>query len=228
MVIAIIPARGGSKRIPGKNMKPFLGKPLITYPLDYLTSSPNVSKVFVSTDSERIKNIALEYGPDVPFDRTSELSGDYVPTLDVIKDVIIGNGDLIAPETLVLCVYPAAILDIQTWSRFFRDLNMVKEEFLVTVGRSRNHPFRSIVRVLESENMLVMASPELSSTRTQDLPPSYYDAGKVYAAKARVWLSKESILGEEFRGFELPFWAAQDLDDLDDWELAESLAKSRM
>ena len=226
--MAIVPARGGSKRIPGKNIKPFLGEPLITHPLKYLASEPKVSRVFVSTDSEIIKNIAIEYGQDVPLDRTAELSGDYVPTLDVVKDAITRNSNVIDPETLVMCVYPSAILDTPTWGSLFEALSDIEDEFLVTVACSRNHPLRSLVKVSNSDHLLKMSNPEHSSSRTQDLPPSYYDAGKVYAAKARVWLLKDSVLGGEFRGFELPFWAAQDLDDLDDWELAECLIKSRL
>ena len=228
MTYAIIPARRGSKRIPGKNHKLFLGEPLISYPLRYLCSTDSITAVYVSTDSKEIKEICKEFGPGIALDRRPELSGDHTSTLSVMKHVLLQKANSIDPEAIILCVYPAAVLDQETWARIIESTKILEDEFLVTVGRMRNNPERSLTRVRDSNDFMKMSLPEMAGARSQDLAPSFYDAGKVYAARAKVWLSANSILGGSFRAIELPFWAAQDLDEVDDWEIAESLVKSRI
>lgn len=223
--VAVIPARGGSKRIPGKNIKNFLGAPLITYPIKALKSTGLFGEVYVSTDSEEIASLAEDAGACVPFLRTSGLSGDYVSTLDVIKDAIL-NLDNLSDSTLLICAYPAAILDVTTWTNFVNQSGSNDPNFTVAVGRMRNAPERALVRALDGS--MQMAKPDFAATRTQDLPESFYDAGKAYGASVGVWKNATTILGTPFNAFELHFSAAQDLDTLEDWSFAESLLRDRL
>jgi N-acylneuraminate cytidylyltransferase len=224
-VVCVLPARGGSKRIPGKNTKDFLGKPLIAHPLESLVGNPSVQRVLVSTDSHEIADLSQSLGSELIFPRPQELSGDLVPTLPVVQHAIRFLGKRVDTNTIVMCVYPAAVLDEETWEELISATADLKNDFLVTVGRMRNYPQRALVPSRSNLGLMKMEHPSFAQTRTQDLSPSFYDAGKVYAARASKWLSSTSILAEPFKYFELPYRLAQDLDSQEDWTIAESIQR---
>jgi CMP-N-acetylneuraminic acid synthetase len=225
-LVVIVPARQGSKRVPGKNTRSFLGKPLIEFPLRSLVARPDVEGVYVSTDSIDTQRLSVELGAQAPFIRAPDLSGDYTSTIEVIRDAIDRLQGKIGLDSLVMCAYPAAILDKPLWDGIFQASKSLGDSVLVTVGKMRNSPQRALLE--NSDGSLSMSNPEFISTRTQDLTPAFYDAGKVYVARARVWQTRELLLSGSFIGYELPFWAAQDIDTLEDWDLAESLIKDRV
>jgi N-acylneuraminate cytidylyltransferase len=225
-LVVIVPARQGSKRIPGKNTRNFLGTPLIGFPLRLLVARPDVEGVYVSTDSIDTQRLSVELGAQAPFIRAPELSGDHTSTIEVIRDAIDRLQGKIDADSLVMCAYPAAILDKPLWDGIFEASQYLGDSVLVTVGRMRNSPQRALLE--NGDGSLSMSTPEFRSTRTQDLTPAFYDAGKVYVARAHVWKTRESLLSGSFIGYELPFWAAQDIDTLEDWDIAESLLRDRI
>jgi len=225
--IAIIPARSGSKRISGKNFKDFLGQPLIAYPIRNLLATALFSKVIVSTDSQEIAEFSQSLGAEVPFIRQPELADDFTTTVEVIQDALIRIGPSTADNDLIFCAYPGAVLSLDSWRSFIGQGEFLAEEFLVTVGRMRNSPQRSIRRAT-SHGFMEMAQPENSGIRTQDLEEHFYDAGKAYAAKTSTWLAAKSALSNPFRTHELPYWEAQDLDEPVDWEIAELMLRGRI
>lgn len=216
--VAIIPARAGSKRIPGKNKRDFNGLPMIAWPLSSLVLSESISRVIVSTDDPEIAKLAKDAGAEVPFLRPSELSGDCVGTADVIRHAIsqLELDDI----TIVANVYPTAPLPPQ----LFDDALAVHEEnpghFVIGVGRYRT-PIERALRV----NLELMSHVDLSAslTRTQDLPEAYFDAGKFHIASVELWKERATMMSQPFVPFFLPEWTTVDIDEESDWEIAEAL-----
>jgi pseudaminic acid cytidylyltransferase len=224
MNIAVIPARSGSKRIPKKNIKPFLGKPIIAYSIEAALSSNIFDRVIVSTDSDEIAKIALNYGAEVPFIRPKNLSDDFSGTHEVVGHAIKSlelDDNLIS---YVCCIY-ATVPMIQT-SDLKDGLNLMKTNkwHSVIAATSFSYPiFRSFERA--PSGGLKMVFPEHYSSRSQDLPEIYHDAGQFYWAKPEIWKQKPSKFDENTAIIELPPYRVQDIDTLEDWKRAEIIYK---
>jgi len=218
-VVAIIPARGGSTRIPRKNAKDFNGRPMIAWPLEACRAIDTISHRVVSTDDEELARIARDSGATTVIDRPAELATDTAGTAPVIKHAIeeLGTDD----DTLVMCLYPTATLTPHLVSEALDLARENPDKFVVSVGRHRSPHERSLHR-LEGDLMSLTSSDHLL-TRTQNLPQRFFDAGKLYAARASVWKVRETMMEKPFVPFHLPDWAAVDIDEPDDWAVAEAL-----
>ena len=218
-VVAIIPARGGSTRIPRKNAKDFNGKPIIAWPLEACMALDAISHRVVSTDDEELARIAGDSGATTVIDRPAELATDTAGTAPVIKHAIDELG--VDDDTLVICLYPTATLTPPLVLEALELEGEHPDKFVVSVGRLRSPHERSL-QWLEGD-LMSLASPDHLLTRTQDLPQRYFDAGKLYVARASVWKARKTMMEKPFVPLYLPDWAAVDIDEPDDWAVAEAL-----
>lgn len=217
--IAIIPARGGSKRIPRKNIKTFHGKPLIAYSIEVAIASSLFDKVIVTTDDEEIASIAKQCGAEVPFIRPKELSDDFTGTEDVINHTINylkGNGEVFE---YVCTIYATAPLLQEKY--LIEGLEKLKESDALNAFSATSMPF-PIQRTfkLDSHGRCEMFTPEYYMTRSQDLEEAYQDAGQFYWSKVGV-KSKEIMFGKDSIPIILPRYLVQDIDTFEDWQRAE-------
>ncbi len=220
MNIAVIPARGGSKRIPRKNIKPFAGKPMIAYAIEAAQASGACEKVVVSTDDEEIAGIAAEYGAELPFTRPPELADDHTPTVPVIAHAIETLRGLGWALDKIACIYPGVPLidsgDIASALDVLENNGGGGYAFPVAEFPS------AIQRALRRSDSgwSEPFNPENALTRTQDLEPAYYDAGQFYWAAADTWLAGGTI-HLDARTVVLPEWRVVDIDTPEDWDRAE-------
>lgn len=217
--IAIITARGGSKRIPRKNIRPFLGQPVISYCIRAARESGIFDEVMVSTDDAEIADIAKQYGAAVPFLRSPENAGDFSTTADVIKEVI--DQYTAAGKTFdyTCCIYPtAALLQPVTLQNGLALLKQGDYDSVVPVIRY-GHP---ILRSFKMEDhTLSMLFPENELKRSQDLAPAFHDSGQFYWLHTAHFMESGRIFSAKTGGLEIPDNAAQDIDNETDWKLAE-------
>lgn len=218
-VVAIIIARGGSKRIPGKNIKPFLGKPIISYSIEAAIKTKCFDAVMVSTEDKKIADIARRYGATVPFMRSAGTSGDYSTTFDVIEEVLSEYNRRGTEFNYGCCIYPAApFVTAEKLTKAFNLLIESNADSLIPVTKF-NYP---ILRSLKIENnVLRMNWPEHTNTRSQDLPPAYHDCGQFYFFKSGSILKKKNLFTDFTIPLEIPESEAQDIDNEEDWKLAE-------
>lgn len=225
MKVAIIPARGGSKRIPRKNIKDFFGKPMIAWSIEAALKSKCFDRVIVSTDDQEIAEIAKQYGAEVPFMRSAELSDDNAGTTPVIKQAIQWLTDHSQAPHLVCCIYATAPFvranDIQ---RGLEQLEQTDVSYAFTVT-SYAFPIQRAIKITEN-NSIEMFSPEHFQTRSQDLEEAYHDAGQFYWGKVDAWMSEKVIFGSESTPVILPRHRVQDIDTPEDWDRAEWLFKA--
>lgn len=211
---ALIPARGGSKRIPDKNIKDFLGKPLIAYSIQTAQESGCFDEIIISTDSQKIAEIGIKYGAKVPFWRPKELSDDFTPTLDVIAHAITTLA--LKDEDKLCCIYPTApLLQAKTIKEAF---SLLKSSYVFCACEFDFTPFRSF----RFENQtLQMLYPEFQNTRSQDLPSLYHDAGMFYLGHVKTFREKTPIFSPHSIPLILPRSQTQDIDTPQDLLLAE-------
>jgi len=222
--IAIIPARGGSKRLPRKNIKSFAGKPMIVHAIEIAISSNLFQQVVVSTDDDEIASIAKQHGAQVPFIRPAELSGDSTATLPVVEHAIKSCLELGWVIDDVCCVYPC--VPFLAKSDLNSGLNLLqksKDNFIFPVTLFPAAVQRALSK--SQEGRLEPLYPEFSSTRTQDLEPAFYDAGQFYWGTKNTWLCAKGIHLQGV-GLEVPSWRVVDIDTIDDWVRAELMYKS--
>lgn len=217
--IAIIPARGGSKRIPRKNIKDFLGKPIIAYSIEAAIESQLFDEVMVSTDDEEIAAIARKYGAQVPFMRRAETSDDVATTAAVLEEVLQQYKDQGKTFTYGCCIYPTApLVKVGTLQDAFA---LLKEQDYATVFPVLRYDY-PIWRSLKLENNTVQMNwPEHLNSRSQDLPAAYHDAGQFYFFDVQQFLQIRKLFTENSGAIELSELEAQDIDHLTDWKLAE-------
>jgi pseudaminic acid cytidylyltransferase len=217
--IAIIPARGGSKRIPRKNIKQFNGKPIIAYSIEAAVNSGMFSEVMVSTDDEEIAEVAKQYGANVPFYRSEKTSGDYATTIDVLLEVYNRYLDNGSSFDFVCCIYACA--PFVTAGKLQQARQMLVENNALTVFPiiQYGHPIQralqkndAFVSMLDAGNLLA---------RTQDLPPRFHDAGQFYWLTSQSLLSDKKLVTDKTVGMEINDIEAQDIDTEMDWKLAE-------
>ncbi len=221
--IAIIPARGGSKRIPRKNIKYFFGKPLIAYSIQTALESKLFDKVIVTTDDEEIASIARKYGAEVPFIRPKELSDDFTGTDDVIKhtlDWLESTGEVF---DFACTIYATAPL-LQS-KYLLEGYNALKGSSAINAFSATSMPFPIQRTFKVNENgRCEMFTPEHYTTRSQDLEEAYQDAGQFYWTKVDQ-TSEEIMFGSDSVPIILPRHLVQDIDTLEDWQRAEIMYK---
>ncbi len=220
MNIAIITARGGSKRIPRKNIREFCDKPIIAYSIEAAIASGVFDEVMVSTDDEEIAEIAKKYGAKVPFMRSAETSNDFATTSDVIKEVLSRYKDMGKEFEYTCCIYPTA--PFVTAGKLKEALSIMKKknpiEVMPVVAFSFP-PLRSFV-VDESGN-LKYKYPEYMLSRSQDLEPQYHDAGQFYVYNTKKYLEMDGRIYSDIMPIIVSETEVQDIDNEDDWKIAE-------
>lgn len=222
MNVAIIPARGGSKRIPRKNIKPFLGKPIIGRSIETALASGCFERVIVSTDDEEIAAISRQFGAETPFVRPAELADDQAATLPVVAHAVKWLIDRGARPDAVCCIYPTAPLLLPSDIRQgYELLRSTGADYVVSCCEFEFPVQRSVE--ISGEGFLAAAFPEYIDRRSQDLKPLYHDAGQLY------WGATNSYVGMVpfFQGRAVPLMMprlrVQDIDNQEDWARAEFL-----
>ncbi len=221
MKIAIIPARGGSKRIPGKNSKLFCGKPMIAWAIGCAIESKMFDKVIVSTEDESIANLSRNAGAEIPFLRPAYLADDFTPTVPVIAHAIDSCQLMGWNIEYACCIYPCApFLLISDLVDAFELMQVTGANFAYPVT-DYAHPIQRALRRLPAGQMQFFL-PEYELSRTQDLEKSYHDTGQFYWGKASSWQSNMKMHTDGV-GMLVPNWRVVDIDTDDDWKRAELL-----
>lgn len=216
--LAIIPARGGSKRIPRKNIKDFLGKPIIAYSIEAALRSGLYEEVMVSTDDEEIATVAKRYGAQVPFLRSAATSNDFATTADVIVEVLECYAEMGMQFDSFTCIYSTA--PFVSADRLKDAYAMVEgdiDSVFTCVGFS--YPIQRALHIVDGK--ISMMQPQYLKSRSQDLEPTYHDAGQFYVCMVKSFMESKSLWGTNTAGLVLPELEVQDLDTLTDWALAE-------
>lgn len=223
MRIAVIPARGGSKRIPRKNIKLFYGKPMIAWSLEAAKSSGLFEHVIVSTDDAEIAEVARQWGAEVPFVRPAELSNDHAGTTPVIAHATQWALDQGFDVAAVCCIYATApFLRVADLKQGWDALDSGDWDYVFTVTEYAATIFRSFKQT--AEGGIEMFFPEHFATRSQDLPVALHDAGQFYWGRPTAWIEGKRIFDRRSKPVIIPRWRVQDIDTQDDWERAEILA----
>jgi len=225
MRVAIIPARGGSKRIPRKNIKYFFGKPMLAWSIEAAIKSRCFDQIICTTDDDEIANIAQEYGAETPFVRPKDLSDDHIGTIPVIAhavEYLQSNGNKIE---LACCIYATAPfiqpIDLQN------SLEQMQNNDLDYCFSETSYPFpiqRSIR--LTSNKRCMMLQPEMFQKRSQDLEEVYHDAGQFYWGTPQSWLEGRTLFSNNTMPYVLPRYRVQDIDTMEDWKRAELMFKA--
>ena len=226
MRLAIIPARGGSKRIPRKNIKEFCGKPMIAYSIEAAKKSGCFDKIIVSTDDEEIAALARSLGAEVPFMRPKELSDDHTATIPVIAHAIreTCHKELSQLEA-ICCIYATApFVQAMYIKEAYEKLKLTKASYAFS-ATSFPFPIQRAIR-LTKEDRVEMFSPENFNTRSQDLEEAYHDAGQFYWGTPEAWLEGKIIFAPHSTAVLLPRHLVQDIDTPEDWIRAEFMFRA--
>lgn len=222
MSVAIIPARGGSKRIPRKNIKTFAGRPMIAHSIVTARESGCFDRIIVSTDDAEIADVAREWGAEVPFMRPAELSDDHTATAPVLLhalDWLEANGH---PVSQACCIYATAPFIQPKYLREGLDtLNATGATTVFSVTSFAFPIFRSLK--LAEDGIVSMFWPEHRTTRSQDLPEAYHDAGQFYWFDVGLFRAAQSLYAADSRAVILPRRLVQDIDTPEDWDVAEAM-----
>jgi len=224
MNIAVIPARGGSKRIPHKNIKKFLGKPIIAYSIETAKNSGIFDRIIVSTDSEMIADVSRKYGAEVPFTRPKKLADDYTGTNAVIKHTIqwcLRNN--LQPEYVCGIYATAPFLKKEYLEEGLRRLKESDNSFAFSVTPFPSPIFRALK--INGAGQLEMFWPEYLTARSQDIPKSYLDAGQFYWGRAEAFLEDVVLFSPASIPVKIPSYLVQDIDTVEDWKRAELMFK---
>jgi pseudaminic acid cytidylyltransferase len=225
MNMCIIPARGGSRRIPRKNVRPFLGVPAIVRSIDTIIGAGVTDSVVVSTDDEEVASLARRAGASVPGMRPPSLAGDHTTTSEVVRHVLTDWSPGLGPESTVIVLYPTAVLLrpqdlVDGMTRFIASGG----DFLMPVLRYRHPVERRLL--LTGGDRVRPVHPEHANTRTQDLPVAFHDAGQFYIGRRRAWLTSTPMTSLQTVALELSGDRVIDIDTEDDWRAAELMAQS--
>ncbi len=217
--IAIIPARIGSKRIPKKNLRFFLDKPILAYSIQAASESGLYDEIMVSTDSDEIADLARKLGARVPFLRSQKNSDDHASLTDVVLEVLTAYKDLGREFKLASCLLPTApFLNAENLISAAQLLEKYSFDSVFPVIRFSSPILRSFKT---DENRIAMNWPEHRYTRSQDLAPAFYDAGQFYTMNSESFLKNALIFSDNSGYIELKEWEAQDIDTEEDWRIAE-------
>ena len=218
-IVAIITARGGSKRIPKKNIKPFVGRPIIAYSIEAALQSGCFDEVMVSTDDKQIAAVAKRCGAQAPFYRSNKNSGDHATTADVITEVITDYKKLGKEFAYCCCLYPTA--PFVTPAKLKEAVTLLRTKGVDTVFPVVRFSF-PIQRALKIEQGFVkMIWPQNLNKRSQDLMPAYHDAGQFYCMKTASFLKQRKLYAAKSIGLVCSEMEVQDIDTIDDWKVAE-------
>lgn len=217
--LCVIPARGGSKRIPRKNIRDFLGKPIIAYSIEAALNSGLFDEVMVSTDDTKIAEVARKYGANVPFMRSSKNSNDNATTVDVMMEVVENYREKDITFDNLCCIYPCAPLV---------SVDLLKNAFELMIEKQFDSVFPvieygfPIQRSVKVENSLIaFAYPEFKMTRSQDLEKRYHDAGQFYFMNILKTVKNNQLITENSGAVIISEIEGQDIDNEIDWKLAE-------
>jgi pseudaminic acid cytidylyltransferase len=221
MNIAIIPARGGSKRIPRKNILPFCGKPMLAWSIAAARRSGLFEQVVVSTDDEAIAEVARAHGAVTPFVRPAELADDLTPTVPVVAHAVGACQALGWQVDHACCIYPCApFVAVEDLVAALAMARLHDADFVYPVTEYA-HPIQRAMRRLPSGQMQFL-EPRHELTRTQDLEHTFHDTGQFYMGKAAAWLAHRKMHTDGL-GMPIPSWRVVDIDTPDDWRRAELL-----
>lgn len=220
-VLCIIPARGGSKRIPHKNIKPFLGKPIIAYSIETVQKSGIANEIMVSTDDKEIARIAIEYGAKVPFLRNPETSNEYAGVAEVLVEVVEKYKSLGIYFDYVLCVYATSpLLTVDNLNKAYQLITTNPEcESVSTVEAYSYPPQRGLF--IDNDGFLKMVHPKNYFCRSQDLRKMYHDSCQFFLFRSDALLRDKKLYTEHTIPLILNESASQDIDTPEDWILAE-------
>lgn len=223
--VAIIPARGGSKRIPRKNIKEFCGKPMIAWSIEAAKASNCFERIIVSTDDAEIADVAKAWGATVPFIRPAALSDDYTGTSSVIRHAVEWLDQNDVSVDFACCIYATApFISSEALLEGWRLITQEACSFAFSVT-SYAFPIQRAIRVLDS-GRVSMFSPEHLNIRSQDLEEAWHDAGQFYWGTGKAWREERAIFAEESVPVKLPRHRVQDIDTPEDWVRAEWLFKA--
>ena len=215
--IAIITARGGSKRIPKKNIKDFMGKPMLAYAIESAIKSEIFDEIMVSTDSDEIKEIALKYGAKVPFMRSEQTSNDYATTFDVLEEVISEYQKQGKEFETLCCIYPCVpFLKAETLKNAYEELDGFN-----AVQPVCKYPAPVEWAMKIDNGTLIFNDPDAKNIRSQDLEPKYFDVGMFYFCKVKNLLAEKTLVPQGTKAYIIDELECQDIDTPDDWKMAE-------
>lgn len=227
--LAIITARGGSKRIPRKNIKEFLGQPIIAYSIKAALESGIFDTVMVSTDDEEIADISRRYGAEVPFLRSEKTSNDFATTADVLREVIEEYKKLGREYDNCCVLYPTApFVTGRKLSDAMEIITSGKADSVLPIVKFGFPPQRAFV---VNDGIVSYKMPEFAKSRSQDLEPMYHDCGQFCCFKVDMFMKNNSVVAERTSAIIVPESEVQDIDTLEDWKLAEikySMMKDRV
>ncbi|MCG5541868.1 MULTISPECIES: pseudaminic acid cytidylyltransferase [unclassified Halorhodospira] len=225
MKVAVIPARGGSKRIPRKNIREFCGKPMIAWPIETSQNSSLFDHIIVSTDDDEIARVAQQYGAEVPFRRPPQLADDHTPTRPVINHALGQIEDLYGLPNYVCTIYPTApFLQVSDLRCGLEKIINDEADFAFSVTEFA-YPIQRALRI-NSTKRIEMVHPEYRDTRSQDLEPTYHDAGQFYWGRTTALIDGRPTVSDNSIPVLLPNWRAIDIDTEEDWFRAELLHKT--
>lgn len=217
--VAIITARGGSKRIPRKNIKEFCGKPILAYSIEAAIQSGIFDTVMVSTDDEEIAEIARQYGAEVPFFRSEKTANDYATTNDVLLEVLDEYGKRGEHFELACCIYPTApFVTAEKLKTAVEQLSGTDADTLIPVVSFSYPPQRAMI---VKEGRLVFEYPQYLDSRSQDLEPHYHDVGQFYVFKTEAFQQNKKLMLGNILPMVVSEMEVQDIDNESDWKIAE-------
>ncbi|MBD5528331.1 MAG: pseudaminic acid cytidylyltransferase [Lachnospiraceae bacterium] len=217
--IAIITARGGSKRIPRKNIREFCGKPILAYSIEAAKESKLFDTVMVSTDDEEIAEIARRYGAEVPFYRSENTAGDFATTNDVLLEVLAEYEKRGEHYELGCCIYPTApFVTAEKLRDAAERLENSGADTLIPVVAFSYPPQRAMI---VKEGRLVFEYPQYLDSRSQDLEPHYHDVGQFYLFYTEAFKRNKKLMKGDILPYVVSELEVQDIDNLTDWEIAE-------
>ena len=220
MNIAIIPARGGSKRIKRKNIRNFFGKPIIIYSIETALKSGLFENVMVSTEDEEIAHLAIQNGAEVPFFRSLKSADDYATTADVIIEVLEKYNELGITFDNICCLYATApFVNAKRLLEGFEALNIKDINTVIPITEFEYPIFRSLK--MDKKQNVSLIWPEYINTRSQDIKNTYHDAGQWYWIKVKAFQDDKNLINESSFGICLNKLEVQDIDDENDWKIAE-------
>ncbi len=223
--IAVIPARGGSKRIPRKNIRLFAGKPIISYSIEAAKKSGLFNRIIVSTDDNDIAAVAESFGAETPFRRPEELANDFADTNAVMKHAIQWLADAGTSADYFCCIYATApFVQVEYLIKGFELLSKKGKSFAFSVT-SFPFPIQRAIKIRD-DNIVEPFYPEFISCRSQDLEEAFHDAGQFYWGKAEAFLNDEPLFSSVSVPVILPRYLVQDIDTEEDWKRAELIFKT--
>lgn len=217
--IAIIPARGGSKRIPRKNIKNFLGKPIIAYSIESALQSGIFSEVMVSTDDEEIARISVGFGALIPFIRSAKTSNDFSTTIEVLIEVLENYKERGQEFDTACCIYPTAPFVTGPKLKKAYELLLNSDALSLIPISKFSFPIWRSFKI--ENNKIAFIWPENAMKRSQDFPPAFHDCGQFYFFKVGRFMKDKTILQDNTIALEIPQSEVQDIDNEEDWKLAE-------